>query len=247
MYEALAMAIEMNNGSDADVKKSLDYAADLAQKTHNPNHLVSVADRLFLKGYFERVGALLDEAMPKIPHRFEPIVMSINLAQKTKDPVRMADSVERLLSLGWPGRDEYFRIEAGNQVDQLVKQLRADEQGGRGRPAPEEAGRIDVARRVRPADLGRLRRFRPFRRRAIRGDGEIRHAAHRLRRSIDQERLRSSPGRDLCLPARLQRQVHDSRLQHLHRSQATRHSVDARSDHPRGDRTREERDPESQA
>ena len=49
MYEALALALKMNNGPDADVKKALDYAADLAQRTHNPNHLVSVADRLFLK------------------------------------------------------------------------------------------------------------------------------------------------------------------------------------------------------
>ena len=127
MYEALALAINMNDGSDADVKMSLNYAADLAQETHNPNHLVSVADLLVRKGYFERVGPLLDEAMPKIPHRAEPIAMSINLAQKTKDPARMADSLERLLSLGWPGQDEYFRIEAGNQVDQMVKQLRAQD------------------------------------------------------------------------------------------------------------------------
>ena len=142
MYEALALAINMNDGSEADVKTSLNYAADLAQETHNPNHLVSVADLLFRKGYFERVGPLLDEAMPKIPHRVEPIVMSINLAQKTKDPVRMADSVERLLSLGWPGQDEYFRIEAGNQVDQMVKQLRAQNKSRRSRPSPEEARRI---------------------------------------------------------------------------------------------------------
>ena len=126
MYEALAAALEMNHGTDADVKMSLGYAADLAQETHNPNHLVAVADLLFLKGYFERVGPLLDEAMPKIPHRFDPILISINLAQKTSNPVRMADSIERLLSLGWPGRDDYFRIEAGNQVDQMVKELRSE-------------------------------------------------------------------------------------------------------------------------
>jgi hypothetical protein len=72
------------------------------------------------------VGPLLDEAMPKVPHRIDPIIMSINLAQKTSDPVRMADSVDRLLSLGWPGRDEYFRIEAAQQVDRMVKQLRAE-------------------------------------------------------------------------------------------------------------------------
>jgi hypothetical protein len=129
MYEALAMALEMNKGTDADVQKSLDFAADLAQGTHNPNHLVSVADLLYRKGYLKRVGALLDEAMPKVPHRYDPVLISINLAQKTKDPVRMADSIDRLLSLGWPGRDEYFRIEAGNQIDQLAKELRAADRG----------------------------------------------------------------------------------------------------------------------
>ena len=45
----------------------------------------------------------------------------------------MADAVERLLSLGWPGSDEYFRIEAGNQVDRMVKQLRAENKAGRSR------------------------------------------------------------------------------------------------------------------
>ncbi len=129
MYEALGWALKMNNGTDADFKKSLGYAADLAHDTHNPNHLVSVADLLFFKGFYERVGPLLDEAMPMIPHRFDPILISINLAQKTKDPVRMADSVERLLSLGWPGRDDFFRIEAGNQVDRMVKELRAEDKG----------------------------------------------------------------------------------------------------------------------
>jgi hypothetical protein len=126
MYEALGLALKMNDGSEADRKKAFNYAADLAQKSHNPNHLTSVADRLFLEGYLDRVGPLLDEAMPMVPHRVDPIIMSINLAQKTKDPIRMGDSVDRLLSLGWPGRDEYFRIEAGAQVDRMVKQLRAE-------------------------------------------------------------------------------------------------------------------------
>ena len=47
MYEALATAIELNQGSAADVKKALNFAADLAERTHNPNHLVSAADQLF--------------------------------------------------------------------------------------------------------------------------------------------------------------------------------------------------------
>ncbi len=46
--------------------------------------------------------------------------------RKPKTPREWATRIERLLSLGWPGQDEYFRIEAGNQVDQLVKKLRAE-------------------------------------------------------------------------------------------------------------------------
>ncbi len=126
MYEALAKSIEINKLPAADIKAALNFAADLAERSHNPNHLVSAADKLYLKGYYERVGPLLDQAIPQIPHRPEPLVMSINLAQKTKDPVRMADSVDRLLSLGWPGRDEFFRIEAANQVDMLDKTLREE-------------------------------------------------------------------------------------------------------------------------
>jgi hypothetical protein len=126
MYEALASAIELNNGSAADVKKALNYAADIAQASHNPNYLVSAADKLLLRDHLERVGPLLDEAMPLVPHRSEPIVMSVNLALKTKDPIRMADAVERLFSLGWPGQDDYFRQDAANQVDTLAKTLRED-------------------------------------------------------------------------------------------------------------------------
>jgi hypothetical protein len=129
MYEALAMAIEMNHGSAADTKTALNYAADLAQKTHNPNFLVSVADMMYRKNYFDRVGALLDEAAEKVPHRSEPLVMSINLAQKTKDPRRLGDSIDKLLSLGWPGQDEYFRTEARNQAETLAKTLREDGRG----------------------------------------------------------------------------------------------------------------------
>jgi hypothetical protein len=136
MYQALASAIELNQGSAADVKKSLYYAADLAQATHNPNHLVSAANQLLYRGYLERVGALLDEAMPLVPHRNEPMSMSILLAQKTGDPRRMADGVDLLLSLGWPGQDEYFRVESGNQVETLGKSL-------------EEAGRTQEANELR--------------------------------------------------------------------------------------------------
>ncbi|WP_165233017.1 hypothetical protein [Aquisphaera insulae] len=126
MYEALALSTEMIHGRPEDIKTSLNYAADLAKRTHNPNDLVSAADKLYLKGYFDRVGDLLDEAAGKVPHRSEPLVMSINLAQKTKDPVRMADSVERLLALGWPGQDDYFRLESRKQVEQLAGTLKEE-------------------------------------------------------------------------------------------------------------------------
>jgi hypothetical protein len=127
MYEALAMAIEMLHGKPEDIKVALNYAADLAQRTHNPNHLVSVADKMLLKGYYDRVGALLDEAAAKVPHRSEPLWMSILLAQKTKDPKRMGDSIDRLLSLGWPGTDDSFRTEARTQAEKLAATLREDQ------------------------------------------------------------------------------------------------------------------------
>jgi hypothetical protein len=126
MYRAMALAIEENQGSPSDVIKSLEYAAELAQKSHNPNDLVGAADALFLKGHFGKVGPLLDEAMDKVPHRAPPMIMSINLAAKTKDPVRMADSVERLMALGWPGQDDFFRVEARSQVEQLAGALKEE-------------------------------------------------------------------------------------------------------------------------
>ena len=140
MYEALALAIKMDNGSEADVKKSLEYAADLAEKTNNPNQLVSVADLLYRRGHFDRVGKLLDQAMKKIPHRAEPIEMSINLARQTINPIRMADSVERLLSLGWPGQDDVLRLQATNQVDEMVKQLLARNRKTEADAHPAEPG-----------------------------------------------------------------------------------------------------------
>ena len=126
MYEALAIAIEMIDGKPEDIKTALHYGADLAQRTHNPNHLVSVADLLFRKGYYERVGPLLDEAAARIPHRAEPLVMSINLAQNTRDPKRMGDAIDALLALGWPGNDDYLRREARKQAETLAEKLKED-------------------------------------------------------------------------------------------------------------------------
>ncbi len=123
MYEALALAVEMNHGKEEDVKTALNYAADLALRGGNPNALLSAADKLFLKGYYDRVGMLVDRVTEMVQHRFEPILMSIKLAQQTEDPKRLGDSIERLFSLGWPGSDEYFRMEARNQAGLLAKTL----------------------------------------------------------------------------------------------------------------------------
>jgi hypothetical protein len=142
MYEALASAIELNQGPAGDVKKALYYAADLAQQTHNPNHLVSAADQLLYRGYLERVGPLLDEAISLVPHCCDPMSMSILLAQKTSDPKRMANSVDELLSLGWPGRDEYFRLESGNQVETMATSL---DESGRTQEAQELRSKLTAS------------------------------------------------------------------------------------------------------
>jgi hypothetical protein len=126
MYEALALAIQMNRGNTKDIKAALGYAATLAERDKNPNLLISVADLMFLHGFYDRVGTLLDEAAEKVPHRAEPLMMSINLAQKTKDPERMARSVDQLLSLGWPGDDERIRRDARLQAENLAQTLRED-------------------------------------------------------------------------------------------------------------------------
>ena len=67
MYLALALAVEEMKGKPEDIKLALNYAADAALRTHNPNDLVQAADALFLKGYYERVGPLLDEAAARFP------------------------------------------------------------------------------------------------------------------------------------------------------------------------------------
>jgi hypothetical protein len=129
MYIALALAIEMNQGNQAHVKQALEYAADLAQKTHNPNDLFKVADTLFYKGFYDRVGPLLDETIAKVPQNNWPLKVSVNLARETKDPVRMAQSLDQLLALGWPGEDAYIRSESRNQADKLAKTLREEGRG----------------------------------------------------------------------------------------------------------------------
>ncbi|MFO0908533.1 MAG: hypothetical protein U0794_09250 [Isosphaeraceae bacterium] len=129
MYSGLALAIKMNKGPEADQKRALGYAADLAKRGKNPNDLVSVADQMLLLNQYEEAGPLLDLAAEVVPHRGEPLLMAMNLAQKTRDPKRMADAVDRLLSLGWPGDptfDETVRRDARKSVETLAKTLKEE-------------------------------------------------------------------------------------------------------------------------
>jgi hypothetical protein len=139
MYLALEMAIRMNQGSPAEVQQCLNFAIELAQRSHNPNDLVDVADKLMLRGQLDRVGPLLDEAAIKVPHRNEPLKMSVNLAQQQKDPARMGLAIDKLLSLGWPGEDDYVRTECRRQVDLLAKALREE---GRAKEAADLLARL---------------------------------------------------------------------------------------------------------
>lgn len=126
MYEALALAIKMNHGSEHDFKIALGYAADLAEQSRNPNHLISVADLMLVHGEYDRVGKLLDLAAEKVPHRSEPLLMMMKLAQKTHDPKRMALAIDGMLALGWPGFDEQYRREARTEAESLAKSLREE-------------------------------------------------------------------------------------------------------------------------
>jgi hypothetical protein len=132
MYSALALAIQENKGKPEEVRLMFKYAADEAKLSGNPNDLVGAADVLLVQKQYELVGPLLDQAMEKVPHRAEPILMSMLLAQATKDPRRMGDSVEKLLSLGWPGGagfDEAVRRDARRQVERLARMLREETRG----------------------------------------------------------------------------------------------------------------------
>ena len=145
MYSALALAIREGKGNEADVKQAAGYAADVALKSRNPNQLVIVADQLFLLNYLDRAGQLIDLAAELVPHRGEPLLMSMLLAKKTRDPKRMGDAVEALLSMGWPGPSGYddgVRSDARKQVEALAKSLREE---GRDEDADALLARLPAA------------------------------------------------------------------------------------------------------
>lgn len=141
MYDTLGIAIEVNKGDMAEVKSLVGFAAHLARSSDNPNDLFQVADMLLLRNWFLPVGAegykanlpeILDRLIEKVPHRLEPYLMEVLLAERTKNPGRMGDAAEGILSLGWPGQDAGVRLQIRSRCDAMAKQLRDE---GR----PEEA------------------------------------------------------------------------------------------------------------
>ena len=160
MYIALAIAVEELKGKPEDIKLALNYAADAAQRTHNPNDLVKAADALFLKGYYERVGPLLDEAATKVPHRSSLLPCRSTWRRKTKDPKRMGDC-DRGACYRWAGRatTTTFRRESLKQAEELAARLREE---ARGKEADELLARLPAAEArdvFHSPDLGRRSRL----------------------------------------------------------------------------------------
>lgn len=133
MYDILGIAIEVNKGNMEEVKTLVGFAAHLARTSDNPNDLFQVADMLLLRNWFLPVGAegykanlpeILDRLVQRVPHRLEPYLMEVLLAERTKNPARMAEAAEGILSLGWPGQDAGVRLQIRSRCDALAKQLR---------------------------------------------------------------------------------------------------------------------------
>jgi hypothetical protein len=138
MYVFVAECIKARNGTDSELKETLSFAAYLAKKSNKPEDLIRVADILVLRKFYgpvgegrflTNIGELVDLACEQVPTNVWPIMMSVNLATHDKDPKRMADAAEKLLSLGWPGFDERLRGDLKDQVKNLADALRAEARG----------------------------------------------------------------------------------------------------------------------
>ena len=126
MYEMLAETMEFNKASPKAVKTALDYAATLAVRKadNDPNGLTSVAVLMIKRKLYDRVGELLDLAMKKSPFTLRPLILSAEYAKQIEDPKRMVDTLDRLLSLGWPPNDPGVRNEAQKYLNTMADDLR---------------------------------------------------------------------------------------------------------------------------
>jgi hypothetical protein len=152
MYLLLATAFEFNQRGGDSARTALGWAGYLARKQGDPFTLIEVADVYLVRDTLEvalpdglppvSAGALLDQAGDAAPDRYEPILLSILLAEKTNDPGRMAAAVERLMELAWPGYDETWRGEARRKAEALAQKL---EQQGKSPEATTLLDRLEAA------------------------------------------------------------------------------------------------------
>ena len=157
MYLLLAISYQVNGRPPAATNLAIGYAGVLAKKAGDPFTLVEVADIMILTDLNKvefadgrapvEAGALLDAAADKAPGRYEPIVLSIILAEKNLDGDRMAAAIERLFRLGWPDVDAIWRDNGRMRARALAKRLEA---AGRPVEAAELIRRVEAAE---PRDL----------------------------------------------------------------------------------------------
>ena len=135
MYETLGTAIVANKGDFSRARTAFGWAAYLARQSKDPVELIAACDTLLQHKLYEvplpgkspiQLGEMLDLAMDAAPHRAEPILMSMAMAEQVKDGRRMAVTIDRLLSLGWPGVDELWRVGSHERANELAKVLTED-------------------------------------------------------------------------------------------------------------------------
>jgi hypothetical protein len=136
MYLLLAVSFEVNGRGEKSIREALGWAGYLARDKGDAFTLIEVADVMLVRDMLEiplprdlapvDAGALLEKAADMAPQRPEPVLLLLLMAEKTRDAKRMADAVGRLMSLGWPGFDEQWRLEARRKAEELAKELERD-------------------------------------------------------------------------------------------------------------------------
>lgn len=156
MYAMLAVTLDHNLSPPEPIRQALAYAAIQAGRPEpdgDPEALLAVVDLMAARKWPELenpkageppidLGGLLDAAIVRLPHRPEPAIRSMALAEWTVDPARMAAAAETLLALGWPSYDAEWRVEIRRRVEAMAEKLR--EQGSTAE-ADQLMGRLAAA------------------------------------------------------------------------------------------------------
>lgn len=158
MYEMLAVLFEFNLAEPEYVQQALASAAIVADRPGDkgtPNSLLTIIDLMASRELFEievpqadgssravRVADLIDRSIERLPGRPEPLIKSLDLAEREVDSERMAVAVEGLMELGWPGVDEAWRTECRLRALALAKRLR---EAGRTSEAESLIDRLEAA------------------------------------------------------------------------------------------------------